>query len=356
MWLLLVDNHYPCRLRGNLMKILAILCLGGFLVAYGCFAQRHFIGGFSGLLVGFGAMLVGIGSNPARDAPNGYPEAVMVGYLCIAIGICLGIYGAKVAEEARKQAAAVEQQKLEGDLSTLSQEERKYAEMYRVMTSGAFAYAYNTCGSRMLKTRENEWNKVVMNEMAGALFVKKERDYSKEHYPLGGFSIDNINEATVIMDRWEENYYPPDQINKVVTKELKRMLPEEADQENMESAMMDILFDFDSCCRKAVGQRNVIGQNIEKEAEVKRNNIVTTGLDYGIITNSVVNLALYDVLNENEHRKQAKSQQYSLSISNDYKQQCAAAGAYGQIMRAYHTYMLKAKKIIELSINGTVEI
>lgn len=62
------------------MKILAILCLGGFLVAYGCFAQRHFIGGFSGLLVGFGAMLVGIGSNPARDAPNGYPEAVMVGY------------------------------------------------------------------------------------------------------------------------------------------------------------------------------------------------------------------------------------------------------------------------------------
>lgn len=296
--------------------------------------------------------LIGTGTSPSRDAPNGVPAMVAMGIFACILGVALFVAGINAVKKAIEEAADIQNRKNNGDLTTISPKVQQYAKMYRLASPSLFSRAYNMTASRMLSASLNENNSALMAETEGALFVNKEREY-REEYPINVSSIRDLVSAMKMIDSWASEYYPPYQINEKLTPVLANALSNANDVTNMKNSMSNILTKFDKTYSSAIQGREERYEITEKEAQLKRKNIQTTGLDYGIITNSAANMALYDSLNAREHEKQEVRQRYEASKVNNIAHSSAGSTACNRIMQAQQTYIRDLKQIVKSVYSGT---
>ena len=194
-----------------------------------------------------------------------------------------------------------------------------------------------------------ETTKTITEEAAGVTNEKIRRE--KIEYYVDNLDVEEITLENVksILNKWQNAKVRPE----LIVERLINMLAEknEIEKDLLENertkGLIDILDNFDvAYCKnieQLIGQANEV-RGTSREAYKNKN---VTGLNYGVITNSMGSAMAYDFLNNREMSKQSQQQNYKIQDNQNFYEKAELDCVYEKTMKLYENFINDIDKEIE---------
>ena len=194
-----------------------------------------------------------------------------------------------------------------------------------------------------------ETTQTITEEAAGVTNEKIRRE--KIEYYVDNLDVEEITLENVksILNKWENAKVRPE----IIVERLINMLAEknEIEKDLLEKehtkGLTDILDNFDvAYCKnieQLIGQANEV-RGTSQEAYENKN---VTGLNYGVITNSMGSAMAYDFLNNREMSKQSQQQNYKIQDNQNFYEKAELDCVYEKTMKLYENFINDIDKEIE---------
>ena len=163
-------------------------------------------------------------------------------------------------------------------------------------------------------------------------------EYYTSNIEIQKRTIKNIRD---VLKKWEKAKVRPE----IIVERLINILEEKNKvkastiKENYVEGLKEILDKFDEAYNKEIKWFVKQSNNVRNESKIAHDNKSVTGLNYGIITNSVGSAMAYDFLNNREMNKQSQQQDYKIEDNQNYYEKSTLDGIYERTIKLYSDFI-----------------
>lgn len=230
-----------------------------------------------------------------------------------------------------------------------TEEYKQASEIFELCSSENFNHFFNEIAKILFCSTSFQITKTFSEESKAALNERKRREvveYYTSNIEIQKRTIKNIRD---VLKKWEKAKVRPE----IIVERLINILAEKNKvkasiiKENYVEGLKEILDKFDEAYNKEIKWFVKQSNNVRNESKIAHDNKNVTGLNYGIITNSVGSAMAYDFLNNREMNKQSQQQDYKIEDNQNYYEKSTLAGIYKRTIKLYKDFINDIDKEIE---------
>ena len=186
-----------------------------------------------------------------------------------------------------------------------------------------------------------ETTKTIAEEAEGVTNEKIRREKIK--YYIDNLDVEEITLENVksILIKWEKGNVRPEIIVErlIVIFSEKYNMEKTTFKKNYAPSLINHLKEFDDVFCKNMDLLVSQSKEYRKQSNTSYNNKNITGLNYGIITNSMGSAMAYDFLNNREMSKQSRQQNYRIQDNQNLHEKSMLEVIYKQVMKEYEKFV-----------------
>lgn len=223
-----------------------------------------------------------------------------------------------------------------------------FLQVYHLAPETSFPTLYNRIASRLLNTTTYTVNQSILTEKDAIQKVRSEREM--ERIGIRDLEGKTPDEMAVIIENDINDLKRPDKVQKRIVMYVEDYFhcPQYL-AEDICFPLIKEVHSFKLKYDREIGFKDVADENAWEGAMKAYEQRKSDGLGFGIITNSVSNMAAYSILDAHERRKQLREQENSISRQHGIQAGANAMYFCNEILNYYENeYKSKAIAAVKL--------